>query len=337
MNIPLLKEMLAQGWVMQQKHPTEALFIYNYTATTQYERVWNEVTLSCRGLILDANDQIVARPFGKFFNMGEMENQQIPNEPFEVYEKMDGSLGILYWVGDTPFIASRGSFMSNQAQMANELLNKQYAACLPLLDKSKTYLFEIIYPENRIVIDYGKTQALVLLAIIDIASGKDLPLEGIGFPLVKRYDGQNDIHALKALEENNKEGFVVKFKSGYRLKVKFAEYVRIHRIVTQVSSLSIWEYMKTNQSMELILDRVPDEFYDWVKHTVRKFEAQYEDIEQIAKKEYKVFETRKETAFYFQTCQFPAVMFSLLDNREYSDIIWKMLRPKFEKPFFQKD
>jgi RNA ligase len=337
MNIQLLQEMLAQGWVIQQKHPTEALNIYNYSAPAQYERVWNEVTMACRGLILDEKYNIVARPFTKFFNLGEMENQFIPNESFEVYEKMDGSLGIMYWIGDKPFIASRGSFISDQSVVANELLNTVYAPCIAKLDKTKTYLFEIIYPENRIVLQYGETKALVLLGIIDTASGEDLPLEDLGFPLVKLYDGLNDIHALKNLEEENKEGFVVKFKSGYRLKVKFAEYVRIHRIVTQVSSLSIWEYLKTNQSMELILDRVPDEFYDWVKETVKKYTEQYAAIEIAAKAEFKVLETRKETAFYFQTCQFSAVLFSMLDGRDYSPIIWKMLKPKFEKPFFNKE
>jgi RNA ligase len=337
MNIELLQKMLAEGWVIKQNHPTEALSIYNYSAPAQYERVWNEVTLACRGLILDDKYNIVARPFTKFFNLGEMENQHIPNESFEVYEKMDGSLGILYWVGDKPFIATRGSFISDQSVVANELLNTEYAHCIAKLDKTKTYLFEIIYPENRIVLQYGATKALVLLAIIDTASGEDLPLEDLGFPLVKRYDGLNDIHALKNLEEENKEGFVVKFKSGYRLKVKFAEYVRIHRIVTQVSSLSIWEYLKTNQSMELILDRVPDEFYDWVKETVKKYTEQYEAIETAAKAEFKVLETRKDTAFYFQTCQYPAVLFSMLDGRDYSQIVWKMLKPKFEKPFFNRE
>jgi len=89
MNITALKEMIAAGYVKVNQHPTKDLFIYNYSETAQFERFWNEVTLQCRGLILDANYTIMARPFPKFFNLEELVNEPIPNLPFEVYEKMD--------------------------------------------------------------------------------------------------------------------------------------------------------------------------------------------------------------------------------------------------------
>ena len=69
MSHSLLKEMLEQGYVVFKKHPEADLFIYNYSAKTQYERIWNEITLACRGLILDAEGNFVARPFAKFFNL----------------------------------------------------------------------------------------------------------------------------------------------------------------------------------------------------------------------------------------------------------------------------
>ena len=96
--------------------------------------------------------------------------EHLPNEPFEVYEKLDGSLGILYWLGDEPYIATRGSFESPQAQIATELLR---AYDLSGLDRRRTYLFEIIYPENRIVVNYDDRRELVLLAIIDTATGRE--------------------------------------------------------------------------------------------------------------------------------------------------------------------
>ena len=263
----LLLEMIDLGFVIKNKHPTEELYIYNYTQKTQFERVWNEITLECRGLILNENYNIVARPFAKFFNLGEFENQEIPNLKFDVFEKMDGSLGILYFHNNKPFIASRGSFNSDQSTKANELLNSKYELCLANLDQSKTYLFEIIYPENRIVLDYGSDESLVLLAIIDTQTGDEFPLEDLGFPVVKKYDGINDINQLKALELADKEGFVIQYSNNYRLKIKFSEYLRLHRIITQVSSINIWEYLKTEQPLDEVLEKVPDEFFDWVKNT----------------------------------------------------------------------
>jgi len=332
-NKDLLREMIAEKYVMVKQHPRAELYIYNYTAKTQYEHIWNDCTLQCRGLILNAKGEPVARPFRKFFNLGETENQHIPNEPFEVYEKMDGSLGILYWLNGKAYIATRGSFDSEQAQKANEILHSSYAHTLSRLDKNLTYLFEIIYPENRIVVDYGKEEKLVLLAIIDTKTGEELPLKDVGFPVVKHYDGINNLAELKAHEQDNKEGFVVRFKSGYRLKVKFEEYVRIHRIVTQVSSVNIWEYLKTGQTLDEILERVPDEFYAWVKATKQQLLADYQKIEQQAKQEFKTFDTRKETAMYFKTCKYPQVMFAMLDGKPHDKFIWKMLRPTYERPF----
>jgi tRNA splicing ligase len=341
MNTKQLNQLIADNYIIVNKHPTADLYIYNYSQKAQYDRVWNEITLACRGLILDGNYQVVARPFQKFFNLGEHENQEIPNEPFEVFEKMDGSLGILYWLDDKPYIATRGSFTSEQSEVATEMLHTQYADMIPLLDKSKTYLFEIIYPENRIVLDYGNERKLVLLAIVDTQTGEETHVETLPatssdksyFPIVKRYDGLNDLSKLKELEEDNKEGFVVRFKSGYRLKVKFDEYQRIHRIITQVSTLNIWEYLKAGQDLLPILDRVPDEFYGWVKSTHAKLLKNFAEIEAQAKLDFKVLEDRKTTALYFQTCQYPSVLFKMLDEQPYDQLIWKIIKPDYQKPF----
>lgn len=325
--------MILQNYVKVNKHPEHDLYIYNYTQNAQFERVWNEITINCRGIVLDANNNIIARPFPKFFNLGEMENQILPDTTFEVFDKMDGSLGILYWMNDAPFIASRGSFSSDQSDKGNEMLHGKYKDSWPLLDKSKTYLFEIIYPENRIVLDYGKSEELVLLAIIDTQSGEEFPLEDIGFPIVQKFDGVKDIKTLSALNQNNKEGFVIKYANNFRVKIKFEEYIRLHRIITQISNLNIWEFLKDNKPFDEILEQVPDEFFNWVKQTKADLERDYKIIEDKCRTDFKILETRKETAFYFQTCPYPKVLFSMLDEREYSEIIWKLIRPKFEKPF----
>ncbi|WP_166925695.1 T4 RnlA family RNA ligase [Flavobacterium poyangense] len=337
MNTILLQEMISKNYVRVNKHPKHNLYIYNYTQNAQFERIWNEITLSCRGLILDDNFNVVARPFVKFFNLGEFENQVLPKTSFEVYDKMDGSMGILYWIEDIPFIASRGSFASDQSDKANEMLHGKYKECWSFLDKSKTYLFEIIYPENRIVLDYGASEELVLLAVIDTQSGEEFPLEDIGFPIVEKYDGIKDIHSLSALNTENKEGFIIRYSNNFRIKIKFEEYLRLHRIITQVSNLNIWEYLRTNQPMDEVLERVPDEFFDWVKQTKTDLEDKFAVIENQCKKDFKVLESVKETALYFLTCKHPGILFSMLKNRDYSDQIWKMIRPKFEKPFNKEE
>jgi RNA ligase len=325
--------MLDERFIAVQKHPDAALFIYNYTPKAQYDRLWNEVTLQSRGLILDADFNIIARPFEKFFNLDELAVEEIPAGPFEVYDKIDGSLGILYWLDDIPYIATRGSFVSQQAKHATAVLHSRYPLVFDKINRNATYLFEIIYPANRIVVDNGETDDLILLAVIDNETGKDLPLPDIGFQAVKKIEEISALKALQTIEEENKEGFVVKFENGLRAKIKFKEYLRLHRIITGVSNVTVWEHLSEGRSFEELLERVPDEFYEWVKKTIGELTAQYNAILADSQQSFKQFDTRKETALYFQTQKYPSILFAMLDNKPFDKIIWKLIKPVYTKPF----
>lgn len=140
MDLQTLHKYYEEGWLIKQTHPTLPLIIWNYSQATQYEGKWDEITLQCRGLVTDDKGNVVARPFKKFFNMEE--GKHTPTKEFEVYEKMDGSLIIIFWYDGGWVVASRGSFTSEQAIKGRELLDKYD---LDELDKDKTYCFEIIY------------------------------------------------------------------------------------------------------------------------------------------------------------------------------------------------
>lgn len=146
-----LDHLVEEGWLISQTHPKLDLTIYNYSQKTQYDGYWNEATLTCRGLVMNSKGDIVARPFPKFFNSTEHTADEIPRLPFDVYEKMDGSLGIFFWYidenGAHPVFASRGSFTSEQAVKGWELLQKYpYNDLHPF----HTYLFEIIYGNSEL-------------------------------------------------------------------------------------------------------------------------------------------------------------------------------------------
>jgi RNA ligase len=336
MKLDLLSQLVEQKYISVQKHPTANLFIYNYTQLAQYESFWNEYTLICRGLILDGEGNVVARPFPKFFNWEEHQPDTIPKEPFEVYEKMDGSLGILYWIDDEPFIATRGSFVSEQALWATVYLKTHFKGDFSKIDRNCTYLFEIIYPENRIVVHYADRQDLVLLAVIHNVTGQDIPLPNdLSFSMVKKYDGLTDYQSLKNYEAENFEGFVLKFQSGLRVKIKLEEYIRLHRILTRVSNVDIWEWLSENKNFEDFLKDVPDEFYDWVKTTKSALEAEYQDIESQCKANFKDLGDRKTNAAYFLKQPYSTVLFKMLDGQIYDYIIWKLIKPPFQKAFKQ--
>lgn len=122
--IEILRKYENDGLLYSQIHPTLPLTIWNYTDKVQWENLWDEITLSCRGLVTDDLGNIIARPFKKFFNLSEGKTNTT-NE-YEIFEKYDGSLGILFFYKNESIFASRGSFTSDQAVMGRYLNHIKY-------------------------------------------------------------------------------------------------------------------------------------------------------------------------------------------------------------------
>lgn len=101
----------------------------------------------------------------KFFNYGEKQHKALDSDPFTVLEKLDGSLGIWFCYNKSWMMATRGSFISEQARVGQDMAYEY--GLQTKCDPSKTYCFEILYPQNKLVVDYKGRRELVLLAIID--------------------------------------------------------------------------------------------------------------------------------------------------------------------------
>jgi len=336
-----LNQYYEDGLLYKQVHPTLPLTIWNYTEKVQYENLWDEVTLMCRGLVTDDTGDIVAKPFDKFFNIEEGKFE--PTEKFEVYEKMDGSLGIVFWYRGQWVVATRGSFGSDQAIKAKELLKKYNTN---IMFRHLTYCFEILFPQNRVVVDYGDDEKLVLLGTFD-KNGKEYDVEmwrEYGFDVVKKYDGIKDFKELKTMVKDDQEGFVVKFSNGDRIKVKGIEYLRLHKIMTNMSTTAVWECLKNGDDIETLLKDVPDEFYDKIKSYSKDLRYGFFQISERAGKLHDGFRygkygdvdpepTKKEFAeFVFkQQKVLHPVMFAMWDKKNYDEIIWRLIRPEFKK------
>ena len=398
-DLNILNYYIEKGLVIKQVHPTLPLSIYNYSRTCQYGGLWDDITLNCRGLVLDNEGNVIAKPFPKFFNYEEHTAEEIPNELFDVYEKMDGSLGICFyyereltyseryklWFNgnyetgmeyceeivpnfDDPYyhktpttkgdwhIATRGSFVSEQAVKGKELLEKYN---FQKLHTDYTYLFEIIYKENRIVCDYD-FEDVVLLGVINTKTGIEVNIhsdtedvriqniiKNIGLNVVTRYNTFGEgFDELKREISNSKEGYVIRFRNGMRMIIKGDEYVRLHRILTNFSTTDIWELLRSGGDMNEFLDRVPDEFDKWVKSTISDLKYAHFQICERAGKLHDGFRygkygdvypepTKKEFAEFVMKQYVPlrSVMFAMWDKKAYDDIVWKLIKPKWSKPF----
>lgn len=344
-----LRSMLDQGYVRLNQSPDQTLTIYNYTNKTMFDGVWNDVTRQCRGLIVDSNtDEIVSRPFRKFFNWNQLDpdmQKRLMKEPIATFMKWDGSLGVLYRLNTGELaIATRGSFTSVQAEHATARLREKYPDFDPYPDL--TYVFEIIYPENRVVVDYQGMDDLVLLAVMETETGRTLDFTG-GWPgpRTQQMSFPTLADVLAYPPEPDPEGFVVLFPDqDIRVKWKFPEYLRLHRIITNVSSLSIWEALAAGTGLEVFIDHVPDEFYQWVKETAHGLQERFDLLLQEATDDFTWImkkvrrpsvdpKQRKEFARLATETPWPALMFGLYDGRDMSENIWKRIRPEFEKPY----
>lgn len=337
-----------QKIVNVQRHPSLPLVIYNYGVAAQYGNIWDDVTVHCRGLIVNAEtNEIVARPFRKFFNLNtdfwpESQMANLPAEDPEITTKLDGSLGILYRFSGKTEIATRGSFMSDQSQWATRWYNERmWSAVWP---EGWTPLFEIIYPENRIVVRY-EWSGLGLLAMVNNETGEEMPYKELvrWLPLNGIIVGlhQKRIEECAAEDCDNEEGYVATWhREGtypIKVKIKLPEYVRLHRLITGISPREIWRMMSAGESFNDLTTNVPKHYLTWVDGWRSKLGGEYGRLESKAQDVYanrpiaegNLRLDRKRMAAYFKLPKndhVSAICFKMLDGQPYSEIIWKLVR-----------
>lgn len=350
-----------------QKSIKEHLVLYNYNDLCTYDCAWNDVTIWSRGIIFNRNTgAIVAAPFSKFFNYAELErtpNKNIEgydqlnkikeqlfkniqnNVPYEVYEKMDGSLGIIYHDNGQWHVATRGSFNSEQAKEAEKML-KDYD--MHLIDNDLTLLCEIIYPENKIVIDYKDQRKLVLLAANHRVKQTELSrfeIENLstltGMPICKKYGYTiEQMMELKKTLSKDDEGFVIRFEDGLRVKIKGEEYLKVHKMISSVSPLSFWETMKNGRCNVSYLKELPEEFRQEAEDIIKKLESNYYFIKIAAymdfvkvmndcDKTFSANEIRKFIGLNMKKSNAGHMFFSIFDcdGERLDKSIMKMIRP----------
>lgn len=346
MTYEQIKPYIEKKLVTEQVHPENPdVRIFNYSQVCQFEQAWDDITRQCRGLIMNVvTGEVIARPFPKFFNYGEHVNKgwAIPVSKPDIYEKLDGSLGILYWLNGKPWIATRGSFTSDQAIWATDWWRKN----IGIWDRvtNMTHLFEIVAPWNRIVVNYDY-EGLVYLATLNKDTGEAFPYTWPdAIRVAKKYDYQS-VEELEKLDEPNSEGFVLFYpEENVRMKIKFPEYVRLHKLITGINEIAIWEHLRDGKSLKDLIEKVPDEFYQWVTITSNRLNMSFNEIADQAQKDFNeilpismspnpTVDTRKRFAILAMERKNPSLLFALYDNKPWNHIIWKMVRPHGAKVF----
>lgn len=214
-----------------RKRPGYTVIDYDYAGPTTFDL---ELLRECRGIKFDSAGKIMARPYHKFFNIGERGEAIRPQSSHTVWEKLDGSMihpSLIY--GNLVLMTRAG--ITDVSQKATQHLTGQQKKWLTSKKLSGyTPILEYCSPDNRIVLPYNYPTLYltgvrhdISGAYADLHSDIDSP-----FTLCPSFSGAiSDPSAFLDIVKRSSgiEGYVIKYSSGHMQKVKCDEYLTKHR------------------------------------------------------------------------------------------------------------
>lgn len=251
----------------------------------------DELACLCRGLIVcdygDGDYFIVAHPFPRFFNAGSSHAAPLNWDGSIVFqEKLDGTLCIVYyWKGDWR-VATRGNPDANipcadgltfAQKFCRAAGTNTVAEALDLVatagdggcEYDVTYCFELVGPDNQIVVPYENSRIVFLGAYAtNYYSSEEMPAYSQGIQpdyLPRQWEFNSLREAVDWLEENTTgldlEGFVAVDSNGNRVKVKSKKYLTIARTISRITT--------QEDMLECIIRGIDDDVTAWVPETRR--------------------------------------------------------------------
>lgn len=331
--------------------------LFKYTNGVHIEGRWNKWNREARGIIFNVDTgEIVCRPMPKFFNLGERPEsslENLPDETYIVYEKLDGSCGNAYLHNSEIRVATPGSMDSEQGNWASNWLYN-HLHIHGLIDdfakelKDKTPIFEIIWPDNpgSNVVNYGQREELVLLAIRNHNGTEIMPhmvdefakKYGFSRPRIFNHELTSDID--KKIGDNE-EGYVIYYPtSALRVKIKSDKYKMLHKMLDRLTPKGILELIEGREyrTLHKLLSGANKELAaqaDDIAATLRRkfseFKYLAEDIyEQVICIEHRDYKTqRKKQAQYIQANAPQAVwglVFAMLDDKFDDSLVWSAVK-----------
>lgn len=202
----------------------------------------------CRGLILrdaDGCPEVACRGFDKFGNYGESYCPEIDWSTARVQTKVDGSIIRLWYEGEPEkgdwHVSTNGVIDATKALVGTnhtrsfealfwESANRQQLN-LAKLDRDCTYMFELVGPENRVVVYYTEPMIFHIgtrenRTGLERSTNIDIPR-----PAEHRFQTLSEcIEGAKRLPVSE-EGYVVVDATWNRVKIKSPAYVALHAML----------------------------------------------------------------------------------------------------------
>ncbi len=346
------------------------LAIFNYHINCDF---FSPVVQESRGIIINyIEKEVVCWPFRKFGNYNEGYVDSIDWESAKVLEKVDGSIIKLWFdhkAGKWQF-STNGMIRAEEAPLNDSLLSYHYIdiikaannySSIPFdtLDKSYTYIFELVSPETRVVVKYPEA-SLYHLGTRSNLTGEEIELD-IGIKKPKSFSLKSLEDCVKAALELNKgenkdpdsienEGFVVVDKDYHRVKIKSPDYLVMNKL-TQIKSLSkkdcLTLLLNKSESIDIMTEGNPDlkvffKFYEYKLEELKMLSNKFAELTRGLYRE--LDQNRGAVARIISSHRLSGIGFASLDtDKSGSEIveglhIEKLLRliPDYEPETFDK-
>lgn len=303
----------------------------------QIDSDFNEpIVRESRGLILDEHNdyKVVCKAFDKFFNYGEELAAEINWDTAKIQEKVDGSIMKLWWSERFMkwIVSTNGTIYAQNADvmfpkngitnfrdMFMEVYNKKEIRGEP--QKDSTHVFELVGPQNRVVIPYEEIELYYLTSVNNETFEEFQDESFINFPVPLSYyfsSLEETVEFTKTDDFNTfrNEGFVVKDGNNNRIKIKTEDYLKIHRMrgETNPTPKRFLELLRMNEASEF-LSYFPEykEDYDEFKERYIRYRKNLDNLVDY----YVTIKhlDRKDFASKAQKTIAPAFMFGLLDGK----------------------
>ena len=312
---------------------------------------YNDIVRECRGIIIESKTlNPVCVPFYKFGNYGEGYVPEIDWGSARTQEKVDGSL-IKVWYHNSKWrVSTNGTINAYNCPLGlvdfsqmdcpyktfGELFDvakEKQGLDFSKLDKDNTYMFELVSPYNKVVVNYED------ISIYHIGTRNNKTYEefdvDIGIKKPKQYSLNTLEDCIKSASKlsYNEEGYVVVDKYWNRVKIKSPSYVSVHHLKGngEINIASIIELIRTNEIGEFL------SYFPEYSKNVEKINLKINDIIhsleiglcEISKKSY---QTQKEFALEVKDRPFSGFYFTWRKNNITPfDWVWGMDNNKIKE------
>jgi len=157
MNKEELKRFVEENPRLVSMNPAgDGIFVLKYKKRVFFDNLWNDFLEECRGTIVDAEFNIVSRPFTKIYNYGVEDKAPVltPETEVTAYRKVNGFMVAMTWYKGDVLVSTTGSTNSPYVDMAKEMMLKHmpwtdWQLALSTADcEGMTFMFECVHPND---------------------------------------------------------------------------------------------------------------------------------------------------------------------------------------------